>query len=70
MGFSQSQKKMVDASYYLFFADHRHNVVYGGRYGSGAVYLYTILISSNSIEIPSSKTMLRYGFGNCRNTIS
>lgn len=29
MGFFESQKKMVDASDYLFFADHRHHAVFG-----------------------------------------
>jgi hypothetical protein len=44
MGFPKSQEEMVDCSHYLFLADHRHNAVFGGRFGSCSFYIYIILI--------------------------
>jgi hypothetical protein len=44
MGFFKSAKKMVDFSYCIFPASDRSNADSGGRIGSGAFYLYIILI--------------------------
>ena len=44
MGLFKSQKKMVAFSYCLFPASDRINADYGGGIGSGALYLYIILI--------------------------
>ena len=44
MGFPESQKEMVACSYSLFPAADRNNADFGGRHGSGAFYLYIILI--------------------------
>jgi len=57
MGFLKSQEEMVDCSHYLFLADNRHNAVFGGRFGSGSVYLYIILISQKDVTMSNPEKL-------------